>query len=60
MGGIPHHLITVIKNMCTGTKISLITNSGKVLTAEINLLVRQGFSVSLILFSLYLDDAVRH
>jgi hypothetical protein len=35
--GIPHHLIAVIKNMYKGREISLITNCGKVLTAEINL-----------------------
>jgi len=35
--GIPHHLIAVIKNMYKRTKISLITNSRKVLTAGINL-----------------------
>jgi hypothetical protein len=27
--GIPHHLIAVIRNICEGTKINLITNSGK-------------------------------
>jgi hypothetical protein len=45
--------------MYKGTKISLITNSGKMLSAEINLGVRQGCSISPILFNIYLDDAVR-
>jgi hypothetical protein len=58
--GVPHHLIAVIKNMYKGTKISLITNSGKMLSAEINLGVGQGCSMSPILFNIYLDDAVRH
>jgi hypothetical protein len=43
--GIPHHLRAVIKNMYKGTKISLITNSGKMLSAEINHGVRQGYSM---------------
>jgi hypothetical protein len=34
MRGTPSHLTAVIKNKDTGTKISLITNSGKALTAE--------------------------
>jgi hypothetical protein len=58
--GIPHHLIAVIKNIYKGTEISLITNSGKVLTAGINLEVRQGRSMLPILLNFYLDDAVRH
>jgi hypothetical protein len=41
---IPHHLIAVIKNMYKRTKMSLITNSGKVLTEGINLGVRQDAS----------------
>jgi hypothetical protein len=57
--GIPHHVIAVIKNMYQGTKITFITKSGKVLPAEINLGVRQGCSMSPVLFNLYLDDAIR-
>jgi len=57
--GIPHHLIAVIKSMYKGTKISLITNSRNVLTAGINLGVRQGCSMSPTLFNLYLDVAIR-
>jgi hypothetical protein len=45
--------------MYTGTKRSLITNSAKVLTTEINIGVRQGCSMLPILFNLYLDEAVR-
>jgi hypothetical protein len=52
--------MAVIKNMYKGTKISLITNSRKVLTAEISLRVRQGCSMSPTLFKLYLDDTVRY
>jgi hypothetical protein len=55
----PYHLIAVIKNMYKGTKISLITNCGKVLTAGINLGFRQGCSMSPVLFHLYLDGAIR-
>jgi hypothetical protein len=58
--GVPHHLTAVIRNMHKGTKISLITISGKMLSAEINLGVRQGCSMSPILFNIYLEDAVRH
>jgi hypothetical protein len=58
MGKVTYHLIAVIRNMYKGTKISLITNSGKMLSAEINLGVRQGCSTSPILFNIYLDDAV--
>jgi hypothetical protein len=56
----PHHLIAVIKNMYKGIKVRLITNSGKMLSTEINLGVRQGCSMSPILFNIYLDDAVSH
>jgi hypothetical protein len=48
---ISHQLIAVISNMYKGTKISLITNSVKMLCAEINLGVRQGWSISQILFN---------
>jgi hypothetical protein len=58
MGKVTYRLIAVIRNMYKGTKIRLITNSGKMLSAEINLGVRQGCSTSPILFNIYLDDAV--
>jgi hypothetical protein len=41
------------------TKISLIINSGKVLTAGTKLAVRKECSMSSILFNLYLDDDTR-
>jgi len=47
-------LIAVIKNVYKGTKISLITTSGKVLTAEINLGFKQACSVSPVLLNLNL------
>jgi hypothetical protein len=40
-GSVQHHLFAVVKNVCKKTKISCITNSVKVFSAEISLGVRQ-------------------
>jgi len=56
---IPYHLIAAMKNMYKGTKLSLITNCRKVLTAGIKSGFRQGCNMSPILFNLYLDHAIR-
>lgn len=55
--GIPLHLIRVIKSMYKNSKITITDNETKM--ATINLGLRQGCSLSPILFNIYIDDVLR-
>ena len=54
--GYPEHLIQTVKSLYEGTKIMIKGNQMK---EEINQGVRQGCSLSPILFNIYMDDMIR-